>query len=283
MGSTVASIIARIRDTLAEETAKQFADDELALSIDEAHKIIASKTPMIEADKSFALVANQYKYSTFSDFIASERVLYRDKDVVEPINIKDLVDWGNARRSADQPAKYSIFNNCFILDPIPSADSETTTLNGTCASGATTITVVSTTDFEERGRLLIEAEEIEYYDKSTTQLLQCVRGRGGTTQAEHASGTTITQADIQVFYFRQPTTLSSSSITEIPIRYDNLLVTYGLAWAYFKRNELEQSDFLFRLFFNTLKQSVGEVRDKKKDTIHTLKPNITAKKRALWT
>ncbi len=60
-----------------------------------------------------------------------------------------------------------------------------TQLNGALTSAATTITVDSTVDFPEVGRLLIDNEEILYTGKTPTTFTGCVRGIHGTAAASH--------------------------------------------------------------------------------------------------
>lgn len=56
---------------------------------------------------------------------------------------------------------------------------------------ATAITVDSTDNFPEAGRLKIESEEILYTSKSATQFKGCTRGYRGTTAATHADNTAV--------------------------------------------------------------------------------------------
>ena len=70
--------------------------------------------------------------------------------------------------------------------------SATTTLNGALNSTATTITVVSTTDFAASGAIGINGEYITYSGKTGTTFTGCVRGVGSTAVA-HNSGDSVNQ------------------------------------------------------------------------------------------
>lgn len=59
---------------------------------------------------------------------------------------------------------------------------------------ATTITVDSTADFPEQGRLRSEQEEITYTGKTPTTFTGCVRGARGTAKAAHADNVVISNA-----------------------------------------------------------------------------------------
>lgn len=67
-------------------------------------------------------------------------------------------------------------------------------LNGGITSSATTITVDSTEDFPEQGRIRIEDEEIFYTGKTVTQFTGCTRGARGTQAAAHSDDTVVNNA-----------------------------------------------------------------------------------------
>lgn len=66
-----------------------------------------------------------------------------------------------------------------------------TTLDGGITSTDTTITVTDTTDFPTQGRIQIEAEQIDYNGKTSTELTDCTRGVNNTTAVSHTSGTEV--------------------------------------------------------------------------------------------
>lgn len=67
----------------------------------------------------------------------------------------------------------------------------TTTLNGSLASGDTTINVVSTSGFDsaEDGTLVIDTEHISYTGVTATSFTGCTRGIDSTVATSHSSGT----------------------------------------------------------------------------------------------
>lgn len=69
-------------------------------------------------------------------------------------------------------------------------DRATTTLNGAITSGATSITVVSTSLFPATGILTIDDERL-YYTAKTSTTFTVVRGQFGSTAASHSSGATV--------------------------------------------------------------------------------------------
>jgi len=72
-----------------------------------------------------------------------------------------------------------------VLD-FQDVDYAETLLNGALTASATTITVDSTNQFPEQGRLKIEKEEITYTGKTATTFTGCVREARGTVATSHA-------------------------------------------------------------------------------------------------
>lgn len=69
-----------------------------------------------------------------------------------------------------------------------------TLLNETLTSSDTTITVDTTRDFPEQGRIRIEDEEITYTDKTQYTFTGCTRGARSTRAAAHADNTVVNNA-----------------------------------------------------------------------------------------
>lgn len=73
-------------------------------------------------------------------------------------------------------------------------DYATTLLNGALTNSATTITVDSTDDFPEQGRLHIDDEEITYTGKTPTTFTGCSRGARDTRAVSHSDNAVINNA-----------------------------------------------------------------------------------------
>lgn len=67
----------------------------------------------------------------------------------------------------------------------------TTLSDNPLTDSATTITVASTADFPEQGRIRIENEDIFYTGKTPTQFTGCTRGARGTKAVQHAATTQV--------------------------------------------------------------------------------------------
>lgn len=80
-----------------------------------------------------------------------------------------------------------------ILD-FQDIDYATTLIDGALNSSATTITVDSTADFPEQGRLRIDDEEITYTGKTPTTFTGCTRGARSTRAVSHLDNAVINNA-----------------------------------------------------------------------------------------
>jgi hypothetical protein len=67
----------------------------------------------------------------------------------------------------------------------------TTLVDNPLSNSNTTITVASTDDFPERGRIKIDDEEIIYTGKTRTTFTGCIRGARGTKAVQHSQGAAV--------------------------------------------------------------------------------------------
>lgn len=75
----------------------------------------------------------------------------------------------------------------------PFYTSSPTTLNGALTAAATSITVVSTANYQSSGRIMIDQELVNYTSTDATHFLAVQRGIDGTTATTHVTGTAIGQ------------------------------------------------------------------------------------------
>ena len=72
--------------------------------------------------------------------------------------------------------------------------SSSTTLDGAIDASVTTVTVDSTTGFEDIGTITIDTEKISYTAKTATTFTGCTRGADSTTAASHLDNITVTRS-----------------------------------------------------------------------------------------
>ncbi len=73
---------------------------------------------------------------------------------------------------------------------------QSTLLDGGINSSVTTVTVDSTSGFEDIGTILIGDEQITYTAKTATTFTTCTRGANSTTAAAHSDDVTVTRANV---------------------------------------------------------------------------------------
>ena len=244
---TITTLTVDVRSRFAEPTAKFILDSEIMTWFNFAIQDIVTKTECIEDIRSFATVLNQMEYTLPANFIKTSGLFYWNGGLSYRLIPKDLRSWGylisgNPASDSD-PTHYNLWSNKFRLYPIPPANAETTTLNGGISAVDTTITVVSTTDFNIWGRVKIGSEIISYTSTTATTLTGCTRGEEGTTAAIHLTGATVTHNDLLLYYFRKGTAVTAGGDTpEIPDQYHELLVLYAVSIALRKDNKHADAD-----------------------------------------
>ena len=73
---------------------------------------------------------------------------------------------------------------------------QSTLLDGGINSSVTTVTVDSTSGFEDVGTILIGEEQITYTAKTATTFTTCTRGANSTTAAAHSDNDTVSRANV---------------------------------------------------------------------------------------
>jgi hypothetical protein len=106
-------------------------------------------------------------------------------------------------RSGNMSAHYEVSGLAPTTYPTQSLSASTTTISADTLITATTIPVASTAVFNSGGGVAKLSNELIYYGSLSTtsgagNLLDCVRGFGGTNADDQASGTTISPSSIQV-------------------------------------------------------------------------------------
>lgn len=240
--TTLLQIRTDVRSKLREATADFYSDAEITTWVNYAYKRFIQKTEWLEKMRGIVLVANQFEYTLPSDIIKIIAVRYRDQWTIDP---KDLEAWfryvGTFQRSEAKPEIYRQFpwDGKLRLYPIPNTAGEATTITGSHNTSVTTITVGDTTDFPYRGIVILnDSEQVRYYAKTATTLLQCVRGDGGTTAASYTGTESVKWAEIELYYTYLPTALSADGdILATPSIYDECIVDYAFGVALTKNDK----------------------------------------------
>jgi hypothetical protein len=173
----------------------------------QAKDIITNETNCLEQNLTLSSVARQQKYSLPDKFIRSQWVDWVQATSaiyhLAPIPIQDWRDMQATNFNTAIPQFYVLYNRELWLYPETTSSASTTAINDATNISATdtTITVDSLSGFPSRGLVIIDDEVIEYTNTNSTNvtLLNCVRGREGTTAASHLDDATVTERDIHVY------------------------------------------------------------------------------------
>ena len=199
------------------------------------HKKVVKTTDILIAIESYSTIQYQSKYALPSDFLSISKKwqVSFDGKKIEPLDIEreDVASPTWRTRVASTPTDYYIdeTHQYLVLTPPPASAADTDTVQdvGGISDTDTTITLSSTSDFDQKGAIIIDDEVIHYGYKSSTQLLLCERGMEGTTAASHANGATITKRDILLYYNYEPSDLNNDS--DVPFNGINAYESYHLS------------------------------------------------------
>lgn len=227
---------------LRDQNQRILTNAQIDVLINDALEKLASITEEVRRENAFVAVAKQFFYDAPSDIITPISahwlpVAGGDLEVVAHDEFVasggyDVTLGGSVPRRLTIEGQQGAYK--FRLWPPPGSSSGTTTLNGAIVdAAATSITVNSHTLRSPSGWVTIDSEKIHYQNISSTQLLLCRRGVGGTTAATHLTGATVTQCDLHVFYSRRPDALSGDSdVPSIDDRWHECLEDYVAAIGY---------------------------------------------------
>lgn len=182
-----------------------------------------------EGEKSFSLVANQFKYTPN---VTSNRLNSVISDSI-PLAYIDRATWElwnyDTVFSSTRQSHFNVWNGDIYLWPKPDTAASATALNGAITATATTITVDSTSGFRASPfiRFIIDSEVIYAPTSTTTTFAQCLRGQEGTTAATHSDDAVVTERDLVYTYQVEPTNLTAiTDLTAIP---EPEGIAYGVA------------------------------------------------------
>lgn len=275
--STAQSLIDDVRARIVEANADFFeADTPLLRWLNQGYRNFCLRTGCLEKVKGFAMTANQFEYTLPTDLLDiimlrwNDQYFVRQRDMEEFSRIAAFSD-----STSDRPTIYRIFPNQskFRVYPIPNTTSATTTLNGAVVStSAASITLTSTSSFPTRGRVLIDSEQILYYNKSSTQLLQCVRGDGGTTAATHLDAATVTHLPLTMHYSYIPPAMVVSSVDcELPVEYDEAIIAYATAIAFRAKDKYEVASQYQKTYKEILDTAIEATAQQQRDRLPCIK------------
>jgi hypothetical protein len=233
------SIRNKVRRLLNEtdELNSPFTNEEINDEINIAQKEVAHDRmwSFYEKTKSFSSVANQYEYTLASDSFT----LFSASFDTQPLAVIGVNRWNNLRWdtfTTGDPTHICMWRNKARVYPYPEDSADATTLNGALTAAATTVTVASTSDFDEQGRLIVDSEVISYTGLTSTTFTGCTRGDEGTTAATHLTAAAVTKRDFIYLFQEEPVDLDDET-DETDITEPSILAYKAASELALRKNE----------------------------------------------
>lgn len=253
--------IRRLINEPIEASQRFISDDDIRQEINNIQRQVSQERlwPFYERTRSFAGVANQWRYTVNDDVSKIHYAIYDQKPIaVIQRNRYDMLFYDSAPtgtpthcavwRDEEDAARVYLF-----VYPRTANAADTDQLNGAINATVTTVTVDSTSGFPSKGRFIVESEVIEYDGTTSTTFTGCRRGAEGTTAATHADNTAITERDFFYHYHLDPVDLvDPNDVTRIP---DSDVLVYGAsANLALQKSEQPLHDRLYKKYQDSLEK-----------------------------
>lgn len=220
------------RVLLSEPTASYWSDSELNNYINYGLEDFCNQTEVLEGIYTDSQVQYQADYSWPTNCIKIKQIEVIKGNSVYLMEPEDLQEHytGIVKTTSSPPGAANVFADKIRLRGRPSVAAASTTLNGDITAAATSIVLTDASSFPRAGRIKIESETIEYWNKSSNTLSPCTRGMEGSAAATHSSGVTTTLKDIWIYCIQRNGDISSDSTSpSIATQFQPALAHYA-AW-----------------------------------------------------
>lgn len=232
--ATASGLIAIAQERVGDPDGDHLTFAEALKKLNEAQRKFSSGAWLLERRKGQTVSARQDRFAYPDELVMLEGVwllksIERELDWVDVEEYRRRVS--NVRTDTGQPRIYTLYEREVRVWPRLSKASDQTTLESASANDAatTTLSVASTGIFKSAGRAVVGAEEFEYTDKTATTFTGVRRGTGGTSAASHATGATVKEVDLELWYRRTPASIATGSDSpEIPEVWHEYLIPYML-------------------------------------------------------
>lgn len=187
------------------------------------------------------------------DTLALQMLRWQDRGRVRSVDMSTHAERTFGSIGSGNPFRYvnTPKNKRIIMSPAPTVGSYTTTLSGPLNITATTIPVVSTTNFPTSGRLILDnglgnQEQVEYYNTDATNFLLCRRGDGDTTAVTHSQICIVTEGKIVAYTKALPSDLVAVGDTSLmPEQYIQAIPFFMAGMGEMKRGDSKKGgDYL---------------------------------------
>jgi len=237
--TNLAALTTDLQTRFADKEGRFLTEADAHRYLNVAYHEFCGKTDALRRETGIPVVANQYMYEQPRDFVKPGIMMWM-KDTRRRLEFKPLryfAEYGGLDLTRTGPPYFYTYHigelgasgGQLRLWPSPTSSSETTTHPGNIGASVSTITVVSTANFRDRGWVKLGQEQILYYSKTPTTFNQCERGVGGSIAGTHLAGGTVTQLDIHMWYYYQDTDMTGGTQSpQFPEPFHDCLVVGAL-------------------------------------------------------
>ena len=201
------SLVINARRFAQDTRAVHWSNNDWYALLDEAAKLLQSELKVLKNRTSLSIVANQRTYAMAKSVLVPQEIELYQAGGTYKIRGRTMEEIRNQRLPlyGSRPFFYSYVDDeqTLFLTPTPDTSADTDQLNGAVNSTVTTLTLDSTDDFYNEGRVIIDSEVIGYTAKTSTTLTGCVRGMEGTTAASHSDNAVVTERDLFIYGIRR--------------------------------------------------------------------------------
>lgn len=208
--------------------------------INEAQQEWVNRTEELRVEKAFPVVAYQFDYAAPTDMNKLLAIWWGPtRSPIQVVNQHEFMQAGGYQHNSRGTPAYALVEGVgstqrLRLYPAPTSTSVSNTVSGSHNTSVATIALTSAFNFRTTsGWVEINSSELVLYqNSSSTQLLLCRRGMGGSTAGSYTGTEAVKQCDVHYVYTRQPAALSADAdIPEINPRWHRYLVYGAMAIA----------------------------------------------------
>jgi hypothetical protein len=281
--ATAQSFIDDVRARLVEANQDFFQNDTSILRwLNHGYRNFVAKSKCLEKIKGYNLTANQYEYALPADYLHITQMRWEDRYFVRERDMEEFSRYiGFNDQQTDRPRIYKIFpmQKTFRVAHIPNTTSASNTLNGAINSSVTTITLTDASSFPNRGRVLIDSEQILYYNKSGNNLQQCVRGDNSTTTtdiaASHNNGAAVQYLPLLFHYQYMPPDMVVSTVDcQLPVEYEEGIIAYATSVAFRAKDKYEVASQQQRVYSDILDLAIRNTAERQRDRLPVIKDDM---------
>lgn len=254
---TASTIIQNVRLAFGDPDGETITDAVGKEALEAAEVRFCHFVLAIDEVKDYTISQQIQTYDLPSNCVEPTQVIYyqqaqRELKAESPVEFQKI-QTGSPLANPGRPRHFTIFRRQLVIGPqSPVSNSATALASGAQSSTASTINLTAASGtFRSRGFLVnsTTGEVVSFASVSTTQVGFVTRGVHGTPQASIASNDVWTQIDMQMFYRRLATAISTVTQTpEVPAAFQRYLEAYMLYKLWLHRGDSTKAQVAYNEF-----------------------------------